>query len=154
MQCAWLGERVAAPDVKAVTRNAIIKKTATDWGPNSTFRFPRHGGTGAIWKEIAKTLPKDNTRFGAEGEVCKVDSGTRTVTLKNGQTIGYSKLISTMAVDHLAELMGDRDMISLSKELFYTSSYVIGIGFRGHRPERVGHKCWVSLVTKFNRSFY
>lgn len=147
MQCAWLGERVAAPDVKTVTRNAILRKTATDWGPNSVFRFPRHGATGAIWKGIAKTLPEKNCRFGAHGEVIKINADAKIVTLKSGQTVGYSKLISTLPVDQLAELIGDSEIITLSKELFYTSTYVIGVGFRGHRPEKVGHKCWVSPLT-------
>ena len=40
----------------------ILNKTAGNWGPNATFRFPAHGGTGGIWKAAAKTLPKE--KFG------------------------------------------------------------------------------------------
>jgi hypothetical protein len=29
------------------------------WGPNAVFRFPTSGGTGAIWKAVAKLLPED-----------------------------------------------------------------------------------------------
>ncbi|KIN03728.1 hypothetical protein OIDMADRAFT_177831 [Oidiodendron maius Zn] len=143
MQCEWLGERVAAPDVKTCVRNVILEKVAGNWGPNATFRFPARDGTGGIWIAVAKTLPKEKTLFGKQGEVRKVDADAHTVTLKGGKTIGYKKLITTMAVDQLVEQMGDNDLISLSKGLFFSSTHVIGVGIRGDRPENIGDKCWL-----------
>ncbi len=146
MQCAWLGERVAAPDVKTCVRNVILNKTAGNWGPNATFRFPARDGTGGIWIAVAKTLPKEKTAFGAEGQVTKVNADAHTVTLKSGKTIKYKKLITTMAVDQLVEQMEDRELTTLSKGLFYSSTHVIGVGIRGERPERIGDKCWVRFT--------
>ncbi|KAL8664342.1 MAG: hypothetical protein Q9202_003157 [Teloschistes flavicans] len=143
MQCQWLGERVAAPDLKTVTKNVILQKTAGNWGPNATFRFPAHGGTGGIWIAVAKTIPKEKTQFGSQGAVKKVDADNKIVTLENGKTIGYQKLINTMAVDSLVQKMGNQELISLSKDLFYSSTHIIGIGIRGSRPERIGDKCWL-----------
>ncbi|PGH29015.1 hypothetical protein GX50_08247 [[Emmonsia] crescens] len=143
MQCAWLGERVAAPNLKAVTRNVVLQKTAGNWGPNATFRFPARGGTGGIWISVANTLPKENTRFGEHGKVNKVNAGNKTVVLADGTTVGYQKLISTMQVDTLVEQMGDKELVELSKDLFYSSTHVIGVGIRGERPERIGDKCWL-----------
>ncbi|KAJ5155860.1 hypothetical protein N7492_008663 [Penicillium capsulatum] len=138
MQCAWLGERVAAPNLKAVTTNVILNKTAGNWGPNATFRFPARDGTGGIWIAVANTIPKENTRFGEKGKVSKVNANNKTVTLADGTTIGYSKLVSTMAVDFLAEAMDDKELIPLTKQLFYSSTHVIGVGIRGERPDRIG----------------
>jgi hypothetical protein len=143
MQAEWLGERVAAPDVKLVTRNVILNKVAGGWGPNSTFRFPARDGTGGIWTAVSKTLPDANKRYGKDGEVVKVDAEKKFVTLKDGTTIAYGKLINTMAVDRLVEKMGNQELITLSKGLFYSSTHVIGVGVRGERPERIGDKCWV-----------
>ncbi|EFW98470.1 udp-galactopyranose mutase [Grosmannia clavigera kw1407] len=143
MQCAWLGERVAAPDVKSVTRNVILNKVAGNWGPNATFRFPARDGTGGIWIAVANTLPEKKTLFGKKGEVTKVDADKKTVTLANGTTVGYGTLVNTMAVDQLVEKMGDSELISLSRELYYSSTHVIGVGIRGERPERIGDKCWL-----------
>lgn len=143
MQCQWLGERVAAPDVKTVTRNVILEKTAGGWGPNATFRFPAHGGTGNIWIKVADTLPKKNTRFGKSGAVDTVDADKKTVKLADGTTVKYQSLITTMAVDSLVEKMGDKELVDLSKGLFYSTTHVIGVGVRGHRPERIGDKCWL-----------
>lgn len=143
MQCQWLGERVAAPDLKTVTKNVILQKTAGNWGPNATFRFPARGGTGGIWIAVADTIPKENTRFGKQGAVSKVDADAKKVTLDDGTTIKYEKLITTMAVDALVEKMGDKELVDLSKGLFYSSTHVIGVGVRGERPERIGDKCWL-----------
>ena len=143
MQCQWLGERVAAPDLKTVTKNVILQKTAGNWGPNATFRFPAHGGTGGIWIAVADTLPKDKCLFGKNGTVSKVDGSAKRVTLENGQTIKYNKLISTMGVDSLVEKMQNEELVSLSKGLFYSSTHVLGVGIRGTRPERIGDKCWL-----------
>src|ERR1700749_296050 len=99
MQCQWLGERVAAPDLKNVTKNVILQKTAGNWGPNGTFRFPARAGTGGIWIAVANTLPKEKTRFGAGNRVTKIDADAKKVALKDGTTIKYNKLDNTMAVD-------------------------------------------------------
>jgi hypothetical protein len=59
MQCRWLGERVATVDVDRAVRNVIHGKEDAGWGPNAVFRFPKRGGTGGIWKGVAKLLPAD-----------------------------------------------------------------------------------------------
>ncbi|KAH6678913.1 FAD/NAD(P)-binding domain-containing protein, partial [Plectosphaerella plurivora] len=143
MQCAWLGERVAAPDLKLVTKNVVLNKVAGNWGPNATFRFPARDGTGGIWIAVADTLPAKNKRFGKQNSVEKVDAEGKKVTLADGTTVKYNKLISTMAVDSLVEKMGSQELVSLSKGLFYSTTHVIGVGIRGERPERIGDKCWL-----------
>jgi len=146
MQCQWLGERVAAPDIKTVTKNVILNKVAGNWGPNATFRFPARDGTGGIWIAVADTLPKEKKRFGKQGEVTQVDAEKKIVHFADGSTIGYGKLINTMSVDHLVEKMGNQELVKLSKGLFYSTTHVIGVGIRGERPERIGDKCWVSCT--------
>jgi protoporphyrinogen oxidase len=143
MQCAWLGERVAAPDVKGNVRNVIMNKVAGNWGPNATFRFPARDGTGGIWIAVADTLPKEKKVFGKKGEVTKVDAEKKVVTMADGTTIGYGKMVNTMSVDHLVEKMGNQELVSLSKGLYYSTTHVIGVGIRGERPERIGDKCWL-----------
>lgn len=143
MQCEWLGERVAAPDLKTVTKNVILQKTAGNWGPNATFRFPAFGGTGGIWIAVANTLPKKNVRLGKNGTVERIDTEKKVATLANGKTIAYGRLISTMAVDALCEKIGDQELITLTKDLFYSTTHVVGIGIRGPRPENIGDKCWL-----------
>ncbi len=46
----WMGERVPAVDLDRVRRNIRARRDDVGWGPNATFRFPLHGGTGEIWR--------------------------------------------------------------------------------------------------------
>ncbi|KAM3523743.1 hypothetical protein NHJ13051_004931 [Beauveria bassiana] len=128
MNATWLGERVAAPDLKLLTSNAVQNKVAGPWGPNATFCFPARGGTGGIWIAVADTLEKSRTSFGEHATVTKVDADAKRVHLKD---------------DHLADSMNDTKLQEISKSLFYSSTNVIGVGIRGKRPERIGDKCWL-----------
>lgn len=84
MSATWLGERVAAPDVKLVARNVILDKAAGSWGLNATFKFPARDGTGGIWKAVANTLPKDKTLFGKENTIVSIDADAKKAVLQNG----------------------------------------------------------------------
>lgn len=48
-----------------------------------------------------------------------------------------------MAVDQLAESLGDANLQKSLEPLYYSSTNVVGVGIRGKRPERIGDKCWV-----------
>ncbi|KAJ3181535.1 hypothetical protein HK101_009920 [Irineochytrium annulatum] len=153
MQCEWLGERVAAPDVKLVVSNVIQNKVAGNWGPNATFKFPARGGTHGIWKAVAKTLPQD--RLHMKTRVVKVDTAAKKAHLENGSVITYKSMISTMPVDLLTQMMtpARSDLVKESAGLFYSSTNVIGIGVRGARPDRIGDKCWL-YFPEDNCNFY
>ena len=143
MHCGWLGERVAAPDLKLVMKNVIEKKVAGNWGPNATFRFPARGGTHGIWKAVAKTLPQSKTRYSTT--VNLVNTQEKFVETNHGQRIYYNTLINTMPLDDLSKMIVPQrqDLIDRSSSLFFSSTHVIGIGIRGSRPERIGDKCWL-----------
>jgi protoporphyrinogen oxidase len=63
MQCTWLGERVATANVARVVENVIRNRIESSWGPNAVFRFPQEGGTGAIWKKVARLLPQEKILY-------------------------------------------------------------------------------------------
>ena len=63
--------------------------------------------------------------------------------------VNYGSLISTMAIDSLAQSMGDTQLQQMCKPLFYSSTNVIGVGVRGPRPGRIGDKCWVSRLVQY-----
>lgn len=143
MQCKWLGERVAAPSLRLVVKNAITKQTAPSWGPNATFKFPTHGGTGGIWTAVSALLPKEKVSYGAKASVENIDLEKKEVHV-GGRTIRYKNLVSTMAVDHMLALAkGDevQNMVESTKGLTWSSTIVLGVGVRGERPDRIGDKC-------------
>lgn len=146
MQCKWLGERVAAPSLRTVVRHAVTKESAPNWGPNATFRFPTHGGTGGIWTAVADMIPENSMRMGAKAVVERVDPVKKEVQFKNGKTVRYKHLVSTMALDGLLERMelpAERldPMRDAARGLVFSSTIVLGVGVRGERPSRIGDKC-------------
>jgi protoporphyrinogen oxidase len=70
-----------------------LEKDNTSWGPNQQFRFPRHGGTGAIWKAITDILPEGH--IACNRRVVKIDPRKRTVTAEDGSTTDYDVLVTT-----------------------------------------------------------
>lgn len=142
MQCEWLGERVAAPSLKHVVSNVLNKKTAGNWGPNATFRFPARDGTGGIWKAVAKTLPQDRFKFGQS--VQRIDATNKVAHLSDGSSIAYRSMISTMPLDQITEMTEEAaNLRPISRGLVYSSTHVIGVGIRGVLPPRIGDKCWL-----------
>lgn len=142
MQCEWLGERVAAPSLKLVVSNVLNKKTAGNWGPNATFRFPAKDGTGGIWKAVAATLPQE--RFLFNKMITKIEGKNKIAHLNDGTTISYRSMISTMPLDEIAEIIeGAEELRPVARELIYSSTHVIGVGMRGTLPDRIGDKCWL-----------
>lgn len=143
MQCEWLGERVAAPPLKLVISNALNKKVAGNWGPNATFRFPAHGGTGGIWKAVAKTLPSE--RFTFNTSVQRIEGKNKIAHLSDGSSVKYRTMISTMPLDEIVKIVDetDEDTRKTGSELIFSSTHVIGIGLRGVLPPRIGDKCWL-----------
>jgi hypothetical protein len=122
MQCQWLGERVAAPSLRTVVRNAVTKEPAPNWGPNATFRFPTHGGTGGIWTAVADMLPPKTMRMGEKAVVKSVDP--------------------TKKMDRLDAPKESVEPLKKAAEgLVFSSTIVLGVGIRGVRPDRIGDKC-------------
>lgn len=90
---------------------------------------------------MANTIPQSRQHYNKS--VVKVDADAKTVHLKDGSSIKYNSLISTMAVDHLTQLMNDPVAVKMTNELYYSSTHVLGLGIRGKRPDRIGDKCWL-----------
>jgi len=132
----WIGDRVAVPDVRRVEENVRRNRDDVSWGPNNTFRFPRHGGTGTIWRAVAAGLPDERLRLGAAAAAIDLDG--RTCTTADGERLGYDQLISTMPLTELARIAG-----AAVPPLAATSVRVFGVGFEGHVPELLQTKCWM-----------
>ena len=152
MSSSWVGERVATVDLKRILRNIIEGRDDLGWGPNATFRFPLHGGTGQIWQAIAERLGADHLRLGTE--VATVDCQRKIVHLSNGTTVNYDWLVNTMPLDilldRIADSPGDSNPQSAipnpqlaAKQLRYSSTHVIGVGLAGTVPQRLATKCWM-----------
>jgi len=140
LDARWMGERVAVPDVNRIMNNIVTGKDDCSWGPNNTFSFPRHGGTGAIWNELSRRLPRGKLHLNAG--LASWNSEEKTVKLSNGDEHSYDYLISTMPLNQL--LLADKSRSWNGSESFvFSSSNIIGIGLKGAPPEKLRTKCWM-----------
>ncbi len=151
LDAGWIGERVAVPDPVRVARNLALGRDDVSWGPNSTFRFPRHGGTGAIWRALAERLPRDRIVTGCGAVAVDVDA--RTVRLDNGEVRPYDTLITTVPLDTFAAMTGRGEWIEAASRLARSSVHIIGVGVEGEAPADLRTKCWM-YFPESNCPFY
>ncbi len=139
----WMGERVAVPDVERVRRNIRESRDDVSWGPNNTFRFPKRGGTGAIWNAVAALLDPGRIEYGAA--VAAVLLEERMVILRDGRRIPYDALVTSLPLDVLCRLTDGlaTPAHEAALSLVHSAVHVLGVGLRGPRPPALARKCWM-----------
>src|SRR2546426_8734527 len=130
MGTTWMGDRVAVPDVTRVRRSIVESRDDVSWGPNNRFRFPRRGGTGAIWRRVADLIEARHLRF--DHRMVRVDAVSRTVTLADGRTLPYDTLITSLPLDTFTESCDGipPSAMRAARSLVPSSVHVLGVGLR------------------------
>lgn len=155
MNYRWIGERVATIDVERIKENIRLNRDDVSWGPNSTFRFPKSGGTGAIWKNVAKKIGGEHFLYNESAN--SIDPENKIVTLESGLQIKYEKLLTTLPIDKLYHKIKNAPQLEALKgsasEMIYSSTNVVGIGIKGNPPPELATKCWM-YFPESNSPFY
>ena len=150
MNKEWIGERVSVVDIERVLGNVVLDRDDAGWGPNSTFKYPRHGGTGGLFARMQPYV-EDQLRLNAP--VVTVNLETKELTLGDGSALPYDLLLSTVPLDLLVQgLAGEvpdtvRDHAS---RLRHSGSCIIGVGVAQPTPSK---KCWI-YFPEANTPFY
>lgn len=138
----WVGERVAVTDLTRVIKNIVEKKDDVSWGPNNKFRFPRHGGTGEIWRRVAGLVGQEHMTLNTQ--VAVVNTRKKTIRFLTGEEIGYRYLISSMPLDKLVRLSDIPEKIKKTAyRLKHSAVFVVGVGLRGKPKRELASKCWM-----------
>ncbi|MDQ6830540.1 MAG: FAD-dependent oxidoreductase [Gemmatimonadota bacterium] len=140
MNKEWIGERVSMVDVKRVLGNVVLDRDDAGWGPNSTFKYPRFGGTGGLFERLAPYV-QDQLRLNSP--VASVDSQKKEVVLEDGRREPYDYLLSTMPLDLLVGKLGAGAPDAMHREagrLLHSGSYIVGVGVNQPCPSK---KCWM-----------
>lgn len=140
MSAQWVGDRVAVPDLTRIRRHLTEARDDAEWGPNNQFRFPTHGGTGFIWRQLAARLPASRLRFNCTA--VSVDPDGRQVLTAGGDRVAYDALISTVPLDRLVAMAGFDDLAGQARRLVRTRTWVLGLGLRGPVPAAARDTCW------------
>ena len=136
----WVGERVATPSLDDVLRSICLRDDQVSWGPNRRFRFPLRGGTGAIWRSLARRIPASNLRVSTRVE--SIDAARRTLKIAGGEELPYECLINTAPLNWLCRAVGDLELAA-AEGLKSSTVHVIGVGLRGQPPESIRKMCWM-----------
>ena len=139
----WVGERVAVTDVHRVTKNILFEQDDLSWGPNNTFQFPRHGGTGIIWKRVADFVGDSHFRY--RSMVMEINVEQKIVRCADGKEFHYETLISTLPLDVSTKMLTPArpELSEAAARLKYSSSNIVGIGLKGQPPSSLRTKCWM-----------
>lgn len=127
MSATWIAERVSVIDHKRALRSILLGLDDVGWGPNNTFRFPRSGGTGEIYRRVAARLG-EQVRY--EAELVGLDTERREIRFADGSREGYDVLVSTMPIDRLVAAIDDcpSEVRSAAAALEHNGVYVVGVG--------------------------
>jgi protoporphyrinogen oxidase len=138
----WVGERVATTDFSRVLRNLAFSSDDPGWGPNNTFRFPKRGGTGSIWRACASLLPGANLIFGCGAE--RIDLDRHAVHCSDGRIFVYDELISTVPLTELIRISRSTKLQRAAERgLLFSTSNVVGMGLAGQPRAELAKKCWM-----------
>lgn len=135
----WIAERVSVIDSARIERNITLQKDDVNWGPNNTFKFPKKGGTGAVFSGIAKQF---HDRILFSHQLAEVDLNNQKISFTNGKSENYDSLITTIPLDIFVSLCRNvpENLREAARQLVHNSCLVVGIGVEGKRNDS---RCWM-----------
>lgn len=141
MDWSWVGDRVAPVDLKNILKNAVFNEDDISWGPNSLFRFPLNGGTGAIWKTLTEKLPQKKIHL--KREIASVCVHDRKILFPDGTSEEYDVLLSAIPLTNFVRMADLRSPFDSPPSLKHSSTHIIGLALKGNPPDNFSTKCWI-----------
>ncbi len=139
MSYEWIAERVSVPGLGRILRNAALRREDIGWGPNNTFRFPGRGGTGEIFRRMARRIDGKVAR--GKG-VVSIDPARKTVRTADGGEDGYDVIVNTAPLDELVGMLAGAPGEARAAAAGLRSNSVIVVGVGLDRPTS-STKCWM-----------
>ena len=136
---SWIADRVSRVDIEEVIALLSSGKDKTDWGPNAMFKFPLFGGTGEIFRRLAKSLDR---HIVFDSEIKTVDVKKKKINLFNGKKESYDILVNTSPLDRFVKSLRGygADLSRAASGLKHNSVFVVGLGVNKPCPS---NKCWM-----------
>ena len=148
----WIAGRIPSPSVEEMRRGATSPQPM-DYGPNTEFWYPKHGGIGALANSLAEKL---SVKFGAEATWFNPSSkGVETLYVEDDveKNIESDRVLSSLPLPEIANMMDDvpEEVQTAADNLFYNSLICVMVGVK--RPD-ITDKHWLYFPEKdllFNR---
>lgn len=143
MNYDWIADRVPVPSMEDVLQGALnppVKK----YGPNREFWYPVKGGIEALPRAFQGFIPPE--RLWLDTSVIAVDDVRHEVVLEDGRHIHYERLISTIPLPILVQLVGKRIPPSVQKSaqrLRFNTVHTVNIGLDGSGMGPMDSMHWI-----------
>ncbi|MBF0331936.1 MAG: FAD-dependent oxidoreductase, partial [Candidatus Omnitrophica bacterium] len=102
MTCDWLDGYIPQPTMAQVIEGTL-EESHRQLGYNAHFWYPREGGIGRLPQAFKERLKNIHTGF----EVARIDLKSREVYFTNGVKKSFDRLISTIPLPELADIIAD-----------------------------------------------
>ncbi len=140
MSYQWVSDRVSSIDISRIERNIRTMTDDISWGPNAVFFYPKHGGTGRIWKQVAKPF---HSHIKMNKEVKRIDAVKKHVYFTDGSIDIYDALLTSMPLDALTRTVSGVQLPQSVSKLHHSGVAIVGIGIAGRVPSNLKTKCWM-----------
>lgn len=139
----WVNVRHPRPTLEEVI-NGALQDQEKGFGINATFHYPKKGGFGSIAKSLAKNI---QDRINLKMRVTSIDTNSKEITFNNKQIISYDKIISTLPLPDLINLIPNApvEVINATKKLKTNSIYVVNLGIS---RSNLSDKSWIYYLEK------
>ena len=128
----WVGRYVPKPTLEEVVDGALGLHDGAV-GYNAIFRYPEEGGIQMLPDAVAERLPE----LCLQSEVAAVHLGERWVETSDGTRQGFDRLVSTVALPNLLELVQDPlpdGIVSAQSALRWVRVLNVALGVEGAAP--------------------
>jgi UDP-galactopyranose mutase len=139
METSWLGGRVPLPDLEEMIDGAL-RPVAKPQGPNARFGYPLRGGFQALMEGF---LPRLRGEIRLDARVARVSPSRHQLVLADGTRYIYEKLISTMPLKALIDMIGEEAPARVrdaARQLRHVSVRCVNLGIG---RERITDKHWI-----------
>lgn len=139
LSSSWIADRISVPSFWRIFFNILLRRDDISWGPNNRFKFPKKGGTKAIFDAF---VPYIGEHLKLNKKVVSVDISSKRITFDDGVEENYEVLINTSPLDEfICNAKGVPDKITdAARRLRYTSGVIVGVGIKRPCPSK---KCWI-----------
>jgi protoporphyrinogen oxidase len=141
--CEWMDGYVPTPTLKEVV-NGASPKQEKEFGYNVTFWYPKEGGIQSLCDAFANQMKNIHLNRALK----KISLKNKELTFESEEKTGYSKLISTIPLKRLIEIIDDKIPTSIKQarqDLKHNSLLILNLGVKGRN---VTDKHWVYVPEK------
>ncbi len=128
MSYDWIADRVPVPELGDVLRGAL-EPPKKKFGPNQEFWYPEWGGIESLPRAFLKYIPAERLRLNST--VAAIDGARHEVSLTDGSTVRYGRMISTLPLPVLIAMLGDGTPAEIRRcaaELKCNTVHTVNIG--------------------------